>query len=39
MILGATCRRGDRSTKFVTANPSYGGLNYGPKLSKNIVYL
>ncbi len=29
MILRATCRRGDRSTK----------LNYGPKLSKNIVHL
>jgi len=26
----ATCRRGDRSTKFATANPSCGGLCYGP---------
>ena len=26
----ATCRRGDRSTKFATANPFCGGLNYGP---------
>ena len=29
-MIPATCRRGDRSTKFATANPSYGGLNYGP---------
>ena len=26
-----TCRRGDRSTKFATANPSYGGLSYAPQ--------
>jgi hypothetical protein len=30
IILGAICRRGDRSTKLVTASPSCGGLNYGP---------
>jgi len=29
MIL-ATCRPSDRSTKFATANPSCGGLNYCP---------
>jgi len=30
VIPGATCPRGDRSTKFATANPSCGGLNYCP---------
>jgi hypothetical protein len=30
ITLSATCRRCDRSTKFATANPSFGGLNYGP---------
>jgi hypothetical protein len=26
----ATCRRGDRTTKLAAANPSGGGLCYGP---------
>ena len=33
---GTTCRRGDRSSKFATANPSYDGLNYGPIEAPNM---
>jgi len=35
--LGATCSRGDRSTKLAAASPSRGGLSYAPDSRLMII--